>query len=250
MQYNNIDWKRYILKELGEAFDPKLLQVMEKTKQEVFDLFNITWKDLEINQIMSDVKHDTKTGKEITSRKPQPLLNKRLWEELDERANWLKKIDPEVDSIVSDSTKWYSTIYDQWRIYIKMKNWDLENWNKFKEKLTEEQLAEVDTYEEQVLDDIIWDLFGMDTEEWFKGEGKFNYDTLENKTPIRELLKDSFNTTKEDLWLDFMQTVTLLDELKKFDPDIVWLEEKNWKLMVKYIVEWYSERRELPDRPW
>jgi hypothetical protein len=31
------------------------------------------------------------------------------------------------------------------------------------------------------------------------GEGKFNYDTLENKTPIRELLKDSFNVTKEDL---------------------------------------------------
>jgi hypothetical protein len=34
---------------------------MEKTKEEVFDLFNITGKDLEINQIMSDVKHDTKT---------------------------------------------------------------------------------------------------------------------------------------------------------------------------------------------
>ena len=250
MQYNNIDWKRYILKELGEAFDPKLLQVMEKTKQEVFDLFNISWKDLEINQIMSDVKHDTKTWKEITSRKPQPLLNKRLGENLDERANWLKKIDPEVDSIVSDSTKWYTSIYDQWNIYIKMKNGDLETWNQFKNKLSEEQLSEVDTYEEQVLDDLIWDIFGVETEEWFKGEGKFNYDTLENQTPIRELLKDSFNVTKEDLWLDFMQTVTLLDELKKFDPDIVWLEEKNWKLMVKYIVEWYSERRELPDRPW
>jgi hypothetical protein len=36
-----------------------------------------------------------------------------------------------------------------------MKNGDLETWNQFKNKLSEEQLAEVDTYEEQVLDDLI-----------------------------------------------------------------------------------------------
>jgi hypothetical protein len=59
MEYNNIDGKRYILKELGEAFDPKLLQIIEKTKNEVFDLFNLNDKDKGISQIMSDVKHDT-----------------------------------------------------------------------------------------------------------------------------------------------------------------------------------------------
>ena len=250
MEYNNIDGKRYILKELWEAFDPKLLQVIEKTKNEIFDLFNIKdTQELEINQIMSDVKHDTEAWKEITSRKPQPLLNRRVWDNVDWRAEFLKKIDPEVEKIRTDYDKPASTPYDKADIVIQKKDWTTESWSEFKKKMTEQQLKEIDKYEEDALEDIIWDLFKIDTEEWFVWEWKFDYNTLKNKNALKDLLKDWYNKTKEELWLESMEAIDLYQQLKQIDPDIVWLKEKNGKLMVEYLDESYWERREQADRP-
>ena len=250
MEYNNIDWKRYILKELGEAFDPKLLQVIEKTKNEVFDLFNLNDKDKEISQIMSDVKHDTEAWKEITSKKPQPLLSRRVWDNVDFRTEWLKKnIDSNIDSIMLDR-EIFDSPYNKGEVMIRLKDWNDIPWSKYRERLTDEQLSKIDTYEEDIFDDIINSTFGVDTEEWFVWEWKFDYKTLKNQKDLKDLLKDWYKITKEDLWLDLMETVWLLEKLKQIDPDIVWLEEKNGKLMVKYLIEGYWERRELPDRPW
>ena len=250
MEYNNIDWKRYILKELGEAFDPKLLQVIEKTKNEVFDLFNLSDKDKGISQIMSDVKHDTEAWKEITSRKPQPLLSRRVWDDVDFRTEWLKKnIDSNIDSVMLDR-EIFDSPYNKGEIMIRLKDWKDIPWSKYRENLTDEQLSKIDKYQEDIFDEIINSTFGVDTEEWFVWEWKFDYKTLKNKNDLKDLLKDWYKITKEDLWLDLMETVWLMEQLKQIDPDIVWLTEKDGQLMVKYLDESYRERREQADRPW
>ena len=265
VRYNNIDWKRYILKELGEAFDSKLLSVMEKTKDELFDLFNINnLQELEINQIISDVKHDTKAWEEIMNRKPQPILSKlfdiqdprkQRWD-VDYRRLFLQRINPEVERVRMDYDQAATNPYAMWNVVIEMKDWSTQTWEQFKKNMTKEQLEKEDIYMEEVLDDIISQTFNVekqsDWEYWFAWEGKFDYKTLQNEKQLdySVLSKKWFTETKDTLWIESLEAMDLLTQLKQIDPDIVGLKEKNWKLMVEYLVEWYSERRELPDRPW
>ena len=244
LQYNNVDWKKYLIKNLGKDIASKINATMEKTKEEIWDLFDLDEWDKNINQIISDVKHDTPEGKDITSRRPEPIVNDMVPQSSPVRYEYLRTIDPNIDSV---------EIYPYFDkpIQIKFKDGSIQRWTEYRKTLTPEQLKEVDTYETDIIREFVDEQIGRN--KGFKWEWNFNYDTLENEKNLTDILMDqslkSFQQTKETLWLDAFETAGYLKSLKNIDPDIVWLVEKDWKLCVQVLFESYRERYELPDRP-
>ena len=244
LQYNNIDWKKYLIKNLGDDIASKINATMEKTKEEIWDLFDLNEWDKNINQILSDVKHDTPKGKDITSRRPEPLIKEMVPDSAPVRYEYLRTIDPNIEAV---------EIYPYFDkpIQIRFKDGSTQRWTEYRKTLTSEQLKEIDTYETDIVREFVDEQTWRD--KWFKWEWKFNYDTLQNEKDLTSLLMDesfkSFQQTKESLWLDAFETVNYLKSLQNIDPDILGIFEKDGQLYVKYRMESQWERYELPDRP-
>lgn len=244
LQYNNVDWKKYLIKNLGDDIASKINATMEKTKEEIWDLFDLNEWDKNINQILSDVKHDTPKWQDITSRRPEPLIKEMVPESSPVRYEYLRTIDPNIESV---------EIYPYFDkpIQIRFKDGSTQRWTEYRETLTPEQLKEIDTYETDIVREFVDEQTGRD--KWFKWEWKFDYDTLQNEKDLTSLLMDeklkSFQQTKESLGLDAFETVNYIKSLQNIDPDILGIFEKDGQLYVRYKMESQRERYELPDRP-
>ena len=252
LQYNNVDWKKYLVKSLGKDIASQINATMEKTKEEIWDLFDLNDWDKNINQILSDVKHDTPKGKDITSRRPEPLVSDMVGDAKPVRYEYLRTIDPNIESV---------QIYPYFDkpLEIKFKDWSTKRREEYRKTLTEEQLNEIDTYETDIVQQFVdEELERMNPNKpgrnrWFKWEWKFDYDTLRNEKNLTSIIYDELlnnvKRTKENLGLDAFQAVDYLWTLKKIDPDIIGLTEKDWKIHVKYLIDSNVERWELPNRP-
>lgn len=245
LQYNNVDWKKYLIKNLGDDITSKINATMEKTKEEIWDLFDLNEWDKNINQILSDVKHDTPRWQDITSRRPEPLIKDMVGDLNPVRYDYLRTIDPNIESV---------DIYPYFDkpIEIRFKDGSTKKWEEYRKTLTEEQLNEIDTYETDFIQEYVDDILGKN--KWFRGEGNFNYDTLKNEKDLTNILMDetlkNMESIKKSLWLNNLEAVNYMKSLREIDPDIIGLLEKDGKLYVKYMIDSNVERWELPDRPW
>ena len=247
MQYNNIDGKKYLIKNLGEDLASKVEAVTKKTKDEIWDLFDIKdEKEFEINEIMSDVKHQTPKWEDILSRRPEPLEQDQVWSREPVRWEYLKILDPNIKSVETSP-------YFGEEIRINFEDWKSMRRSDYRKTLTPEQLQEIDIYENNLIEEFVDEQMPIwkSRTKGKKGEGKFDYDKLENERDLDELVNPQ---TKSDLWIrgrmDSGEFNKYKDLLREEDPDILGLIEKDWQIYVKYLIDSNRERYELPDRPW
>ena len=145
MQYNNIDGKKYLIKNLGEDLASKVEAVTKKTKDEIWDLFDIKdEKEFEINEIMSDVKHQTPKWEDILSRRPEPLEQDQVWSREPVRWEYLKILDPNIKSVETSP-------YFGEEIRINFEDWKSMRRSDYRKTLTPEQLQEIDIYENNLI---------------------------------------------------------------------------------------------------
>ena len=247
MRYNNIDWKKYLIKKIGEDLTSKIDWVTQRIKEEVWDLFDIEDEtELEINQIMNDIKHDTPAWQDIVSRRPEPLTKWKIGEREPVRYEWLRSWDPTVKEVQ------VNPYFDQ-QLEISFNDGrSPQKRSDYKKWLSEEQLKEIDTYENDYLNQFVEERL-KDLGKWrkygIKGEGEFNYDKMENERSLTDIMMDAILQTRESLGLDAFQAIDYLKILKDIDPDILGLVEKDGQIYVKYLMESQWERYELPDRP-
>lgn len=240
MQYNNIDGKKYLVQSLWQDMAWKINDVAEKTKKEIWDLFDIE-EDKEIYQIMTDVKYDTPKWQEITSRRPEPLTERMVWKWQPVRYQWMQDVlDPNIESV-------YTQEYFDKDLMVKFKDGTSKPWKEYRKTLTPEQLKEIDTYEtdyiREFVDQVAWRDKGI------KWEGKFDYDKLRNEKDLDDLVRETRNVTKKDLWLDAFEWVDFMNQLRDVNPDIIGITEKNWEIYLRVLEESYWERYEQSDRP-
>lgn len=244
LEYNNIDGKKYLVKNLGKDIVSKINATMEKTKEEIWDLFDLNEWDKNINQILSEVKHDTPAWQDITSRRPEPLIKDMVGDAKPVRSEYLRTIDPNIEGV---------EIYPYFDkpIIIRFKDGSSKKWTDYRKTLTKEQLNEIDTYETGFIQEYVDEILGRD--KWFKGEGKFDYDTLKNEKDLTDILTEesikNVNSIMKSFDLDKLEAVNYMKSLRNIDPDIIWLVEKDGKICVKILLESFWERWEMSDRP-
>lgn len=246
MQYNNIDGKKYLIENLGEDLVSKVEAVTKKTKDEIWDLFDIKdEKEFEINEIMSDVKHQTPKWEDILSRRPEPLEQDQVWSREPVRWEYLKTLDPNIKSV-----RTAENLGEE--IRIDFEDWKSMKRSDYRKALTPEQLQEIDTYENNIIEEFVDEQMPIwkSRTKWKKGEWKFDYDKLENERDLDDLVNPQ---TKADLGIRWRRDSGELnkykDIIKEQNPDIISLEMKDGELYATILMESFWERYELPDRP-
>jgi len=232
---------KWDLHELSDFLSPTIfsLDLSEKVQNTFSQIAKDLWDNLSAFET-EDWKYSTqveelkKMIKKVEPSESNKYMSARRYEEwqpmmknsfgrfiLDSNKNRLislRSVEPKLSNMKYDldinSDRLGSLIFE-------MEDWRKLTWDEFKNTLSKEQLNKLESE-----DSVLWEK-----------------ERRENLKKTEQTIQNSISNISPEL-------SKYNEAVKEIDPDIIWLVEKDWQIYVKYLIESYRERYELPNRPW